>query len=75
MVQYSETIKKVIKERFRAMPPNVSFSIGEFGDFSRDEIIHEIDQNSEVGKEAIEMQLNFIRKMPRLLKNAEMEAS
>ena len=71
MVKYDEMVKKIVRERFRAMPPNVSFSIGEFGDFTRDELIHEIDSGSEVGKEAIEMQLNFIRKMPSLLKRAE----
>lgn len=71
MVQYDETIKKIVKERLRAMPPNVSFSIGDFGDFTRDELIHEIDKGSEVGKETIEMQLNFIRKMPSLLEKVK----
>lgn len=75
MVQHDETIKNIVRERFRAMPPNVSFSIGDFGDFTRDEIIHEIESDSEVGREAIEMQLNFIRKMPSLLKKAETGSS
>lgn len=63
----TEYIKKLVKERLAAMPPDVSFSIGDFGDFTRDELIEEVDRDSEVGKETIEMQLNFIRKMPRLL--------
>ena len=62
----TEYIKKLVKERLAAMPPDVSFSI-DFGDFTRDELIKEVDKGSEVGKETIEMQLNFIRKMPRLL--------
>lgn len=62
-----EYIKKLVKERLHAMPPDVSFSVGHFGDYTRDELIEEVDRVTEVGKAAIEMQINFIRKMPRLL--------
>ncbi|MBU4283496.1 MAG: hypothetical protein KJ968_00135 [Nanoarchaeota archaeon] len=60
-------LKKLVKERLAAMPPDVSFSIGDFGDFTRDELIEEIDKYSEIGKEAVDMQINFIKKMPRIL--------
>lgn len=62
-----EYLKKLVKERLLAMPPDVSFSIGNFGDFTRDELIREVGKYSEVGKEAIDMQINFIKKMPRIL--------
>ena len=71
MVEYDETIKRIVKERLQAMPPNISFSIGNCGDFTRDELIHEIDDGSEVGQEAIEMQLDFIRSMPSVLEKAK----
>ena len=60
-------IKKLVKERLSAMPPDVSFSVGDYGDFSPQDLINEIDNDSEVGKAAIEMQINFIRKMPKLM--------
>ena len=60
-------IKKLVKERLHAMPPDVSFSVGNFGDFTRDELIEQVDQGTDVGQAAIEMQIDFIRKMPRLL--------
>jgi len=63
----NEYIKKLVKERLHAMPPDISFSVGSFGDYTRDQLIEEVDKGSDVGKSAIEMQLNFIRKMPRLL--------
>lgn len=66
-----EYLKKLVKERLAAMPPDISFSIWGFGDFTRDELIEEIDKYSEVGKEAIEMQINFIKKMPKILQNHE----
>ena len=60
-------IKKLVKERLHAMPPEISFSVGNFGDFTRDELIEQVDQGTNVGQAAIEMQIDFIRKMPRLL--------
>lgn len=67
MVEDIEYLKKLVKERLSAMPPDVSFSVGSFGDFTRDELILEVEKESEIGKETIEMQINFIRKMPRII--------
>lgn len=60
-------LKRLVKERLAAMPPEVSFSIGDFGDYTRDQLIAEVDKYTDVGKETIEMQLDFIRKMPKIL--------
>jgi len=62
-----EYLKRLVKERLSAMPPEVSFSIGSFGDFTRNQLIEQVEEYTEVGKETIEMQLNFIRKMPKIL--------
>lgn len=67
-MEYDEDLKLLVKKRLQAMPPDISFSIGKFGDFSRDELIQEVEKESEVGKDIMEMQINFIRKMPVLLK-------
>jgi hypothetical protein len=65
---YDEDIKKIVKKRLLAMPPEISFSVGGFGDFSRDQLINEIDDDSDIGKEIVEMQVNFLKKIPKLLK-------
>ncbi len=62
-----EYLKKLVKERLAAMPPDVSFSIGEYGDFSRDELIDEVENETAVGKAMIDMQVNFIKSMPKIL--------
>ena len=67
MVKTDEGIVKLVKERFMAIPPEVEFSIGQYGDFTREELIAEVDKGSDIGKAAIEMQLEFIRRMPRIL--------
>lgn len=71
MAEYDEDIKKIVKKRLAAMPPDISFSIGKFGDFSRDELIQEVEKGGEIGEETIEMQLDFIKKMPTLLKKTK----
>ncbi len=71
MTEYDEDIKKLVKKRLSAMPPEISFSVGDFGDFTRDELIQEINENSEIGEAIIEMELSFIKKMPGLLKKIE----
>lgn len=68
MSKYDADIKNLIKKRLSAMPPDISFSVGDYGDFTRDQLIEEVDKGSEIGNEMIEMQLNFIKKMPTLLK-------
>ena len=67
MTKYSKNIVALVKERFMAIPANIHFSIGDYGDFSRDELIKEIDEGSRIGNEAIEMQVSFIRNMPKIL--------
>ena len=61
-----EYIQKLVIARLRSMPPNVNFSIGEFGDYSRDQLIEQVMQNTQVGKATIKMELNFLREMPKL---------
>ena len=66
MEENIEYLKKLVKERLEAIPQDVSFSVGEYGDFSRDELIEEVDKGSEVGKAMIDMQVHFIQQMPKL---------
>lgn len=67
MSEKIEYLKKLVKERLSSLPPDVSFSVGEYGDFTRDELIEEVEEYSEIGKAAIEMQINVIRQMPKIL--------
>lgn len=61
-----EYLKELAIARLRTIPPNVGFSIGGYGDFSRDALIREIEKESGVGKAAIELEIQFIREMPRM---------
>ncbi|MFA4946718.1 MAG: hypothetical protein WC607_04260 [Candidatus Micrarchaeia archaeon] len=59
-------LKELVIMRLRAMPPNTSFSIGGFGDYSRDQLIGEVQKRSDIGQAAINLELKFLREMPRI---------
>ncbi len=59
-------IKKLVLTRLNAMPPNVSFSIGSYGDFTKAELMDQVSRETKVGKAAIEMELTFLREMPKI---------
>jgi len=65
-MKYSQEIKKMVTARLQAVPPNVTFSLGNLGSFSRDQLIEEIKKNSIAGNAAIDMQITFVRTMPKL---------
>ena len=56
-------ILQIVTKRLQSVPPNISFSIGAYGDFSRDQLIEEVHKQTEVGKAAVQMQLSVLRKM------------
>lgn len=66
MLMDSDYVNKLVVTRLQSMPPNTSFSVGNYGDFTRDELISEVKNGTPVGKAAIEMELNFLREMPKL---------
>ena len=59
-------VQKLVVERLRTMPPDVSFSIGSYGDFTRNQLITEVEKNTRIGKATIDMEINFLRQMPKL---------
>ncbi|MBI2144153.1 hypothetical protein HYU17_03315 [Candidatus Woesearchaeota archaeon] len=63
MANYSEEVIELVKKRLAVIPPNVSFSLGKYGDFTRDQLISEVNRMSDAGKAAIEMQLLVLRRM------------
>lgn len=58
---YTESAKKIAKERIRLMPSHLELHIGNYGDFDKNELIDEIEKDSKIGKIAVEMQLNALR--------------
>ena len=53
--------KEIILARVRAYTDDFELSIGGKGTFSRDEIVENIEKETDVGKEIIEMQMEYLR--------------
>jgi hypothetical protein len=59
-------IRRLVMTRLQAMPPDVSISIGSYGEFTRDQLIESVKNDNAVGKIAVDMELQFLREMPKL---------
>ncbi len=67
-VVFDDYIKKLVVARLMAtMPPNVGFSVGSHGNFSRDEIIRNVSQGTKIGKEFADMELQMLLDSPKLV--------
>ena len=56
-----EDIRKLVIARLRASSGNKRVSIGSEGEFTKDQLIKNVEDNSEVGKKIIQIQLEYLR--------------
>ena len=57
----SEDEIKIVLERLMVMPRSVKLNIGSFGSFSRDDLLEEIKNKTEIGELVIKMQMSYLR--------------
>ena len=62
-----EYLKDLVIARLRTMPPDVSFSVGSYGDFTRDDLIREVQKNSGVGREFAKIELKLLLDTPKIM--------
>jgi len=60
-----EEIRKLVIARLEVLPENKKLSIGNFGEFSKDELIENVNNNSEMGSKIIEIEMEFLRAMKK----------
>ena len=58
-----EKIKKLVVSRLDALPANVSISVGSEGHFNKVELIKQIENDTEIGKKMIEIELEYLRRL------------
>jgi len=58
-----EIIKKIVIERVRAMSPNVKIALGSTTKsfLDKNQLIEEINNNTDVGKKIINIQMRYVR--------------
>ncbi len=61
-----EDVKQLVIMRLKATPPDISYSIGSFGDFTRNQLIEEVRNETPAGNAAAQMELEYLRQLPLL---------
>lgn len=59
--QKQKEITELVKARLSVMPTDAVLSIGLFGQFKRDELIKQVENNTEVGKKIVEIEMQYLR--------------
>jgi len=53
--------KRLAEARLSIIPEDAVLSVGSCGEFTRDQILKEIEEDSEVGKKMIEIQIKYLQ--------------
>jgi len=61
--QIDEQVKKVVIANLQGLSPDLRMHIGSMGEFSREEMIENVEKETEVGAKIVEIQLNFLRSL------------
>jgi len=61
--QIDDQVKKVVIANLQGLSPDLRMHIGSSGEFSREELIDNVEKETEVGNKIVEIQLNFLRKL------------
>jgi len=61
--EISESEKELVIARLDAIPSNKKISIGNYGDFTKEQLIEGVKTGSEVGNKIMEIELEFLRAM------------
>lgn len=60
-LQSDEDIRRLVLARLQALSPDVSISLGDDGDFSREELIGHVQRDDEIGRTLEEMHIEWLR--------------
>lgn len=65
---FDKDVKELVILRLRSVPSDIIISVGNFGEFTGEQLIKEVGKGSEIGNAIIRKHLLFIRTMPTLSK-------
>lgn len=54
-------IKKLVIERLKASSDELEIIVGDLGNYSKEALIKSVEQENELGKEVIEMEMNYLK--------------
>lgn len=57
----NEEIKKIVIARLEVFPSDKKISIGSIGELTKEEMIENVEKETDIGKKIAEVQLNYLR--------------
>lgn len=57
----SEDLKELVIARLDVFPSDKKISIGSIGEFTKNELIEHVEEEDEIGKKAVEVELTFLK--------------
>lgn len=58
-----EGLKRVVIARLEVFPSDKSISIGSMGELTKQEMIENVEKETDVGEKIVEIQLNYLRSL------------
>jgi len=63
MTKRNDNLKNLVIARLESMPDDTELAIGNLGSFSKEVLIKNINDNSNLGKEIVKIQLQYLQDM------------
>lgn len=64
-IEITDDVKKLVKARLGTLPRDVGVSVGSEGEFSRDELIEHVEQEDNIGRKMIEIDMEFLQSLKK----------
>lgn len=62
-IKTDDELKKIVIARLEIFPSDMRISIGSAGEFTKQELIDNVEKGTAVGEKIIEIQLNYLRSL------------
>lgn len=62
-------LKELVIARLEVLPANKKISIGSTGEFTKDELIEQVEKESSIGEKIIEIELEYLQALKKGLFN------
>jgi len=59
--EVTEDIKELVIKRLESMPSNKKLSIGEYGEFNREQLVDHVRTEDEIGQKIVEVEMEFLK--------------
>jgi hypothetical protein len=64
-IKIDAEINELVIERMKLFPSDKNISIGQDGNFTKDQIISHVKKNDEIGKKMVEIELSYLKALKK----------